>query len=65
VLDNPHVRWSPPGPQALARALVDAHDRPVPPAVASASVRAASWDTAARTVVSAVERTVAGAAVPS
>jgi glycosyltransferase involved in cell wall biosynthesis len=53
VSDNPYIAYAPPAPQALARRLDEAVNRPDLPAhaaAASASVQALSWDDAADTV---------------
>jgi len=61
-LDNPHVRWAPPTPLALAETLsevITGHG--AAPSEISASVRPVAWDTAQRATVAAIEDEVYGA----
>jgi glycosyltransferase involved in cell wall biosynthesis len=62
VLDNPHVRYAPLSPHALARAIeeiADSPDQAVRSRAAAASVRARSWDDAGQQVAEILWRAIA------
>ncbi|HEV7657193.1 MAG TPA: hypothetical protein VGP36_21030 [Mycobacteriales bacterium] len=61
VLDNPHVRWAPPTPHALADALSSVVSRGGSGAAeAAASVRGTDWGEPGRIVVEAITGTLSG-----